>query len=88
MQLDEDGGQATETMVMGMATTWVMATVMRWQAMKRVMARAARAMATAMRMVGNKEGNGMGGKSNGDGNEGSRQQRGLWQGWQGQQQRQ
>jgi hypothetical protein len=37
--------------------------------MKRAMARVARAIATVMRMVSNKEGNGKGGKSNGNGNE-------------------
>ncbi len=61
---------------MATATIWVMATVTRWWATKRAMARAARVMATAMRMAGNEEGDGKGGKSNDDGNGGSRQQRG------------
>ncbi len=55
---------------MATATTWAMAMVTRWQATKRAMARAARSMVTAMRMAGSKEGDGKGGKSNGDGNEG------------------
>ncbi len=37
--------------------------------MKRAMVRAARTMATTMRMVGNKEGNGKSGKSDSNGNE-------------------
>ncbi len=40
------------------------------QATKRVTARVGRAVAMAMRMVGNKESDGKGSKSNGDGNEG------------------
>ncbi len=43
---------------MAMATTWGMATVMRWQATKKATARAARAMATAIGMAGDKEGDG------------------------------
>jgi hypothetical protein len=46
------------------------------------MARAARAMATEMRVVGNKEGNGKGGKGNFNGNEDGEQQIAQWQGWQ------
>jgi hypothetical protein len=38
--------------------------------MKRAKARAARAWATVMRVAGNKEGNGNGGKRDGDGNKG------------------
>ncbi len=41
-----------------------------WQAMKRARARVARAMATMMRVAGNKEGHGKGGKTDGDGNKG------------------
>ncbi len=37
---------------------------------KRAMARVARAIATAMRMASNKEGDGKGGKSDGNSNEG------------------
>ncbi len=48
------------------------------------MARAARAMATAIRMAGDDEDDGKGVKSDGDDNEVGRQQRGRWQGWQGQ----
>ncbi len=55
---------------MVMATTWAMAARTRWWAIKKAMARAARAMVTAMRMAGDKEGNGKGSKSNGNGNEG------------------
>jgi hypothetical protein len=73
---DKDGRQAMGIMAMAMATTRAMTMVMRWGATNRVMARAARAMATAMRMAGNKEVNGKGGKSNGNGNEGGGQQRG------------
>ncbi len=58
---------------MAMATTWAVAMVTRWPAIKRIMARVARAIATAMRMAGNKEDNGKGGKSNGEGNEGGGQ---------------
>ncbi len=54
------------------------ATVMRWRAAKRAMVKMAGAIATAIRMVGNKEGNGKGGKGNGDGDEGGGRQRGQW----------
>jgi hypothetical protein len=50
---------------------------------KRAMARVARPMAMAMRVVENKESNGKGGKDNSDGNEDGEQQRGQWQGRQG-----
>ncbi len=85
----EDGLQATGTIEMAMATTRAMAMVTRWQATKRATARVAtarvaRAMTMAMRIGGNEESNGKGGKSNGDGNEGGGQQIGQWQGWQGQ----
>jgi hypothetical protein len=55
-----------------------MVTVMRWWAAKRAIVKMARAIATAMRMVGDKEGNGKGGKGNGDGDEGGGRQRGQW----------
>ncbi len=42
----------------------------------RAMARAARAMATAIRVAGNKEGNGKSGKDNSNSNEDGKQQRG------------
>jgi hypothetical protein len=44
--------------------------------MKRAMARVARAIATAMMAVGNKKGNGKGGKGNSDVSEDGKQQRG------------
>jgi hypothetical protein len=44
---DEGGRQVMATMAMAMATTLTMATARRWQATKRPMARAARAMMTA-----------------------------------------
>jgi hypothetical protein len=44
--------------------------------MKRMMVRVARAIATAMRMASNKKGYNKGSKSDGDGNEGGRHQRG------------
>ncbi len=50
----------------------------RWQAMKRAMAREARAIMMTIQMVGDKEGNGMGSKSDGNDNEGAGQQRGQW----------
>ncbi len=53
---NEGGGQATATRVMAMATAT--ATAMTW------------GMATAMRLVGDKEGKGEGGKDNGEGDEG------------------
>ncbi len=66
------------TMAMAMMTTQAMVTAMRWQVMKRVMARAARAIATAIRMAGNKEDNGKGNKGDGNSNESGGQQRGRW----------
>jgi hypothetical protein len=56
---DEGGRRATAT------TTRVMATATSWRAAKRAMVRAARAMATAMRVAGNKEGKGDGDKGGG-----------------------
>jgi hypothetical protein len=41
----------------------------RWRATKRAMARAARAIVTAMRMAGDKEGDGKGSNGNGNSNE-------------------
>ncbi len=54
------------TMAMVTAITWAMATTTRWQATKRVMARAVRAIETAMRIASNEGGND---KGNDDGNQ-------------------
>ncbi len=67
---NEDCVRAAATMMMAAASMRAMAMVTRWWATKRVIARVARAMATAISMVGDKEGNGKGNKSNGNGNEG------------------
>ncbi len=61
----------------------VMAMAMRWPAMKRAVARAARAISLAMRMAGNKEVDVKGGKGDGNGNDGGGQQRGQWSGRKG-----
>jgi hypothetical protein len=73
------GGQAMATMLMAPATIRTMATAMRWRVTKRVMVRAARAMAIATRVAGNKESDGKGSKSNGDGDK-----EGNGDGWRGQ----
>jgi hypothetical protein len=82
---NKDGRQSTGTMAMVAATTRAMVMVARWWATNRAMARAARAMVTAMKIADDEEGNSKGGKSNGDGKKGGRQQRGQQQGWQGKQ---
>ncbi len=56
--------------------------------MKRVMARVARATAMAMRVAGDEEGNGKGGKVSSNGNEDGEKQRVQWQGQKKQWQRQ
>jgi hypothetical protein len=48
------------------------ATVTRWRATKRAIARVVKAIETAMTMEGNKLGNGKGGKGNGNGNDNGR----------------
>ncbi len=51
---DKDCKHVTGTNVMAMTIKGAMAMVPRWRATKSALARAARAMATAMRMAGNK----------------------------------
>jgi hypothetical protein len=69
---DEGGGQAIATMAMATAATHLMAFATMWQETKKAMVRATWVIATATRMVGNKEGMGKGSKSNGN------RERGQW----------
>jgi hypothetical protein len=67
------GATAIREMVTVRATTWAMGKGRGWWVTKRAMTMVARAMLMAIRVAGNKEGNGDSGKSHGDSNKAGRQ---------------